>query len=78
MYVSEYFITLLSAQSWQYRDRRKAEVGTMPYSYRIPTLQGFFIVHSTIDSIAHSRVRILVQVTIYRRLLIGRDGYLDQ
>ena len=26
----------------------------------------------------HYRVRILVQVTIYRRLLIGRDGYLDQ
>ena len=24
------------------------------------------------------RVRILVQVTIYRRLLIGRDGHLDQ
>ena len=23
-------------------------------------------------------VRILVQVTIYRRLLIGRDGHLDQ
>ena len=29
----------------------------------------------------HSRqswARILVQVTIYRRLLIGRDGHLDQ
>ena len=24
------------------------------------------------------RARILVQVTIYRRLLFGRDGYLDQ
>ena len=24
------------------------------------------------------RARILVQVTIYRRLLIGRDGHLDQ
>ena len=24
-----------------------------------------------------TRVRILVQVTIYRRLRIGRDGYLD-
>ena len=24
------------------------------------------------------RSRILVQVTIYRRLLIGRDGHLDQ
>ena len=26
----------------------------------------------------HTRGRILVQVTIYRRLLIGRDGHLDQ
>ena len=25
-----------------------------------------------------ARARILVQVTIYRRLLIGRDGHLDQ
>ena len=25
-----------------------------------------------------SWVRILVQVTIYRRILIGRDGHLDQ
>ena len=25
-----------------------------------------------------SRARILVQVAIYRRLLIGRDGHLDQ
>ena len=24
------------------------------------------------------RARILIQVTIYRRLLIGRDGHLDQ
>ena len=24
------------------------------------------------------RARILIQVTIYRRLMIGRDGYLDQ
>ena len=26
----------------------------------------------------HNRARIIVQVTIYRRLRIGRDGYLDQ
>ena len=26
----------------------------------------------------NDRARILVQVTIYRRLLIGRDGHLDQ
>ena len=31
--VSEYCSTSPSAQSWQYRDRRKHEVGTMPYSY---------------------------------------------
>ena len=32
-YIYEYCFTSLSAQSWQYRDRRKPEVGTMPYSY---------------------------------------------
>ena len=30
------------------------------------------------SEIQHPRARILVQVTIYRRLLIGRDGHLDQ
>ena len=29
----EYCFTLLSAQSWQYRDRRKPETETIPYSY---------------------------------------------
>ena len=24
---------VMNAQSWQYRDRRKPEAGTMPYSY---------------------------------------------
>ena len=33
-----------------------------------------FIVNSQL----FTRGRILVQVTIYRRLLIGRDGHLDQ
>ena len=33
--VSEYCFALLSAQIWLCRDRRKPEVGTMPYSYRI-------------------------------------------
>ena len=33
--VSEYCNTSLYAQSWKYRDRRKPEVGTMPYSYRM-------------------------------------------
>ena len=31
--MNEYCFTSLSAQSWQYRDRRKPEAGTMPYSY---------------------------------------------
>ena len=30
------------------------------------------------NMIIQIRARILVQVTIYRRLLIGRDGHLDQ
>ena len=30
------------------------------------------------SNVSVSRSRILVQVTIYRRLLIGRDGHLDQ
>ena len=30
------------------------------------------------SSLVRSWARILVQVTIYRRLLIGRDGHLDQ
>ena len=51
--VSEYSFTSLSAQSWQYRDIRKPEAGTMPYSYS-EWLQGFFIVHSTIGSTVHS------------------------
>ena len=51
--VNEYCFTSLSAQSGQYRDRRKPEAGTMPYSY-FEWLQGFFIVHSTIGSTVHS------------------------
>ena len=31
--IYEYCFTSLSAQAWQYQDRRKPEVGTMPYSY---------------------------------------------
>ena len=52
-HLSEYYFTSLSAQSWQYRDRRKPEGGTMPYSY-FEWLQGFFIMHSTIGSTVHS------------------------
>ena len=37
----------------KYRDRRKPEAGTMPYSY-FEWLQDFFIVYSTIDSTVHS------------------------
>ena len=43
----------ISAQWWQYQDRRKPEAGTMPYSY-FEWLQGFFIVHSTVGSTVHS------------------------
>ena len=39
--------------TWQYRDRRKPEAGTMPYSY-FEWPQGFFIVRSTIGSTVHS------------------------
>ena len=54
-WVSEYCFTLLSAESWQYCDRRKPESGTMPYSY-FEWLQGFFIVYSSIGSNIHSRL----------------------
>ena len=46
-WVGEYRFTSLSAQSWQYRDRRK------PYFY-FEWLQVFFIVQSTIGSTVHS------------------------
>ena len=39
-------------------------------------LQIFFLLR--VHSVNVTRCRILVQVTIYRRLLIGRDGHLDQ
>ena len=42
--IYEYCFTSLSAQSWQYRDRRKPEAGTVPYSY-FESLQGVFIVN---------------------------------
>ena len=35
------------------------------------------LTHANVNIIPH-RARILVQVTINRRLLIGRDGHLDQ
>ena len=52
--IYEYCLTSLFAQSWQYRDRRKPEAGTVPYSY-FERLQGFFRVLSTIGSTVHSR-----------------------
>ena len=52
--MSEYCFTSLYALSWQYRDRRRTEAGTMPYSY-FEWLQGFIIVHSIIGSTVHSR-----------------------
>ena len=51
--VSEYCFTSLSAQSWQYRDRRVPEARTIPYSY-FEWLQALFIVHSTKGSTVHS------------------------
>ena len=33
--MDEYCFTPLSAKSWQYRDRKKPKVGTMPHSYRM-------------------------------------------
>ena len=51
--VYEYCFTSLSVQSWQYRDKRKPEAGTMPYSY-FEWLQEFFIVHNTIGNTVHS------------------------
>ena len=51
--VSEYCFKSLSVQSWPYRDRIKPEIGTCPTL--IEWLQGFFIVHSIIDSTVHSK-----------------------
>ena len=42
----------LSAQSWQYRDRRNPKPGLCPAL--IEWIQGVFIVHSTVDSTANS------------------------
>ena len=50
--MSEFYFTSLSAQSWQYRDRRKSEFGTMPYPYR--TTSGVLYGAQCIDSTAHS------------------------
>ena len=53
IHLNDYCFMALSAQSWQYRDRRNPEAGTMSYSY-FKWLQGLFIVHSTIGSTVHS------------------------
>ena len=52
-YMYKYCFTSLSVQSWQYRERRKPEAGTMSHS-SFEWLQGFFIVRSTIGSTVHS------------------------
>ena len=36
------------------------------------------VIYALLDGSLESRARILEQVTIYRRLLIGRDGHLGQ
>ena len=40
-----------SSTLWEYRDKRKPDVGTMPYSYRITSR----VLHSTIRSPTHFR-----------------------
>ena len=42
-----------STQSWKYRDIRKAEVGTMPYSYRMTSRVLYSLVYSNVDSTAN-------------------------
>ena len=54
-YVSEYCFTSLSAQSWQYRDRRSPKQGLCP-TLISHDFKGFFIVHSAIGSTVHSRL----------------------
>ena len=51
--VTEHCFTSLSAQSWQYRDCSKPEVGTMLYFYWMTSMVLYS--DSTIDSTAHSR-----------------------
>ena len=43
-------------------------------------LRGWYYLpyHPSCPSTGDTKARILVQVTIYRRLLIGRDGHLDR
>ena len=60
-YTYEYCFTSLSAQSWQYRDRRKPEAGTIPYSY-YEWLQGSFTLHSTIGSTVYAQPRCQISV----------------
>ena len=62
--VYKYCFTSLSVQSWQYRDRRKPEAGTMPYSY-FEWLQGFFIVHNTLYSALYTPCLWTVWSTVY-------------
>ena len=52
--MSDCCFTWLSAQSWQYRDRRKPEAGATTYSY-FELLRGSFIVHSIIGSTVLSK-----------------------
>ena len=46
--------------------------GQKPHSYHLDTKR------SPINQLLRIRARILVQVTVYRRLLIGLDDHLDQ
>ena len=73
---NEYCFTSLSVQSWQYRDRRKPETGTMPYSH-FEWLQGFFIVHSIPQAALYTPGLWTVWSTVYaqpRRQISDQTG----
>ena len=64
--------------------KRKLTKTSMMNTYAISLMRTFLIFQdNNFELFSYpisviSWVRILVQVTIYRRLLIGRDGHLDQ
>ena len=71
--VSEDF-TVLSTQSWQYRNRRNPKSGLCPSL--IKWLQGFFLVHSTMDFTVHSfeQIGALYICTVWTHFRPGRHS----
>ena len=73
--MTEYCLTSLCAQSWQYRNRRKPEELCPTLIEWIPV---FFIVHGTIDSKAHSRtlhsLEHCISTTQMTNIRPGRDS----